>query len=227
MYEEALSLCSICTSESSFDQDAITYVSVPDIHKKYAYSIYQRGDYDGAITHFLLAETKFKEVLALFPELFPKNFSKFDVYLQDTSGFGNGRASSSAQGIHRAASAVALFCEKVRPTVKSLAEKAEKSRIYAATLGANPNKQPRQKSISEDFSSTLLLTMDTEELIRDAIILDSIYISALIHCIPARKPLIMSLLCKHNYCYVDSCSILIASQGNAYTGWYYIRYCLY
>ena len=217
VYEDALALCTLCSADTSFDREALNYVSVADIHRKYAYNIYQRGDYDGAINHFLMAETKFKDVLALFPELFPKNFSKFEVYLQDTSGYGNSTKGSGGQTISRAPSAVAAYCEKIRSNIKSLAEKADKLKQHSLNQGnsrANTSKY-------EDFANSqanLLLTIDPEELIRDAIILDTIYMSALIHCSPPRRTVIVNMLSKPNYCYVDSCSLMIASQGNAYTG---------
>jgi hypothetical protein len=200
----------------------LNYISVAEIHKKYAYNILQRGDYDGAISHFLLADTKFRDVLALFPEFVPKNFSKYEIYLQDSSGFANGGGGKQSAPSRGAASALAMYCEKVRPSVKALAEKAERLRSSSqldstrghSVAGAASFKG---RKYSED-SSTLLLTLDPEELIRDAIILDTLYVSALTHCNPPRRAAIVALLCKPNYCHLDSCSLMIASQGNAYTG---------
>lgn len=127
----------------------------------------------------------------------------------------------------RAASAIANYCEKIRPNIKLLADKAEKLRqhnlIHPTTT--NTNMKMNINTINnkvDDFKNTtaanLLLTVDPEELIRDAIILDTIYISALINCHPSRRSTVVSILSKPNYCHVDSCSLMIASQGNAYTG---------
>lgn len=237
VYEEALSLSSLCTADGSADVEVLNYISVTDIHKRYAYNIFQRGDYDGAISHFLLAETKFRDVLSLFPEFIPKNFAKYEIYLRDTSGFGGGSGSRQSSPSRGAASALALYCEKIRPSVKALAEKAEKLRSTQSMSGAAgqlhshshhhqqlhqqqpaaaANSMMRGRKHSEE-SSTLLLTLDPEELIRDAIILDTLYVSALVHCSPPRRSVIVGLLSKPNYCHLDSCSLMIASQGNAYT----------
>jgi len=222
VYEEALSLCTLCTTDGSADVEVLNYISVTDIHKKYAYNIFQRGDYDGAISHFLLAETKFRDVLALFPEFIPKNFSKYEIYLQDSSGFGGGGGGRQSAPSRGAASALAMYCEKIRPSVRELAEKAENLRSAQADpsmhTGAGGGVSYKGRKYSED-SSTLLLTLDPEELIRDAIILDTMYVSALVNCSPPRRAAIVGLLCKSNYCHLDSCSLMIASQGNAYTGW--------
>jgi hypothetical protein len=43
------------------------------------------------------------------------------------------------------------------------------------------------------------------------------YLFALMHCNPVQKTNIIELLSSPNRCQIESCSVLLASHGNAYT----------
>lgn len=78
---------------------------------------------------------------------------------------------------------------------------------------------------------------DPEEEIRQAVLLDTILVAALLRCFPARRGVVVSLLAAQdqyapgsfaglpigvtsetsNYCHIESTAILLASQGNALT----------
>lgn len=49
-------------------------VNVLSIHERYAYDLFSWGDYEGAVGHFLVAETPVEHVLSLFPSLAPPEF---------------------------------------------------------------------------------------------------------------------------------------------------------
>lgn len=49
-------------------------VNVLSIHERYAYDLFSWGDYEGAVGHFLVAETPVDHVLSLFPSLAPPEF---------------------------------------------------------------------------------------------------------------------------------------------------------
>lgn len=40
---------------------------------------------------------------------------------------------------------------------------------------------------------------------------------ALVNCQPSRRNATVQLLSSHNYCQVETCSVLLASQGNPFT----------
>ncbi|CAN0572743.1 unnamed protein product, partial [Ectocarpus sp. 12 AP-2014] len=65
-YEDALSLCAMCK-----DMSVLGSVNVLSIHERYAYDLFSWGDYEGAVGHFLVAETPVDHVLSLFPSLAP------------------------------------------------------------------------------------------------------------------------------------------------------------
>lgn len=43
------------------------------------------------------------------------------------------------------------------------------------------------------------------------------HLFALMHCNPIRRTAVIDLLSSHNRCQIESCSVLLASHGNAYT----------
>ncbi len=58
---------------------------------------------------------------------------------------------------------------------------------------------------------------DAEEEIRRAQLLDTVLLSALVNCSPSRRGAVVELLAGPNRCQIESCSVLLASQGNSYT----------
>lgn len=47
--------------------------------------------------------------------------------------------------------------------------------------------------------------------------LDTMLLSALVSCHPSRRGAVVELLSGPNRCQIESCSVLLASQGNSYT----------
>jgi hypothetical protein len=58
---------------------------------------------------------------------------------------------------------------------------------------------------------------DPDEEIRKAQLLDTMYLYALMNCATIRRPAVVDLLSSPNRCQIESCSVLLASHGNAYT----------
>lgn len=58
----------------SQDMSVLGSVNVLTIHERYAYELFSWGDYEGAVGHFLTAETPIEHVLSLFPSLAPPEF---------------------------------------------------------------------------------------------------------------------------------------------------------
>lgn len=56
------------------DMSVLGSVNVLSIHERYAYDLFSWGDYEGAVGHFLVAETPVDHVLSLFPSLAPPEF---------------------------------------------------------------------------------------------------------------------------------------------------------
>lgn len=56
------------------DMSVLGSVNVLNIHERYAYDLFSWGDYEGAVGHFLVAETPVDHVLSLFPSLAPPEF---------------------------------------------------------------------------------------------------------------------------------------------------------
>lgn len=58
---------------------------------------------------------------------------------------------------------------------------------------------------------------DPDAIIKRAQLLDTMYLFALMNCSPDRKQAVIELLASPNRCQIESCSVLLASHGNAYT----------
>lgn len=56
------------------DMSVLGSVNVLSIHERYAYDLFSWGDYEGAVGHFLTAQTPVDHVLSLFPSLAPPEF---------------------------------------------------------------------------------------------------------------------------------------------------------
>lgn len=56
------------------DASVLGSVNVMSIHERYAYDLFSWGDPEGAVGHFLIAETPIEHVLSLFPSLVPPEF---------------------------------------------------------------------------------------------------------------------------------------------------------
>jgi hypothetical protein len=129
-FEEALNICALCKS-ASLGRD----VDVELIHEKYALSLFQKGDFDGCVQHYIAGKSNVVAVLMLFPDLVPvvlqTTFSNVSRQGQSRTtssrgGAAMGSGTPSAWGpmnrlsgvvLSRAAVALVAFCEHHRPLV--------------------------------------------------------------------------------------------------------------
>lgn len=233
-YEHALSLCALL---SDSDPEVLAYISVPSIHEKNARSIYNKGDFDGAIAHFLLAETPFMSVLGLFPDIVPQQLQqKYGLCAPAAApvaaaatadGGGNSSSSSSSRRaqklpkeiVARAALALVQYCERLRPAVKALADNSDKQTTRSLSAIAISGYNP---SLSASFSSygdpSGTAFDDVDDAVREAIVLDTVLLAAYVNCAPPRRAAVVDLLSKPNRCQMESSSLLLSGLGNAFTG---------
>lgn len=83
---------------------------------------------------------------------------------------------------------------------------SERAQADLARLTLNDSTFPLQEYIS-----------DPDEELRRAQLLDSVLLFALVNCAPSRRNATVQLLSSPNFCQVETCSVLLASQGNPYT----------
>ena len=98
------------------------------------------------------------------------------------------------------------FCESCRAAVRSSAERAE--RIKGAGIGA--------PAVSMEDA---LLQSDPDDAIRAAELVDTVLLSALVHCSPPRRSAVIELLSSPagNRCNIECCSVILAQQGVVFT----------
>jgi hypothetical protein len=195
LYEEAINLCSLCPNSSQLRD-----IDIPRIHEKFAFSLFQKGDFEGAISHYILANTELLSVIAKFPDLVPVSLHSWVGLTNSNSNKGK---TSSLDGmiLHRAAAALVHFCEQYRSNVRQQEERAQK--VKSAGIGAAV--QHPTDDADPDFT------------IRKAEILDTVLLSSLAQCSPPRRTAVVDLLSTSNSCHIESCSVILASQGNAFT----------
>jgi hypothetical protein len=194
--EDALSLCKLSPHPIHLKD-----VDVAAIHEKFAMMLFQKGDFEGAVSNYIAANTNPLIVLPLFPDLIPTALRA----ALGPKGNGSGEGSKlSREILLRAASAVVQYCEHYRPKVKKQALAAE--RIRGAGIGG-----------MVDDIDELDLTVDPNQALKTAELLDTVYLNALLHCAPPRRAAAVDMLSSRNHCHLESCSVLLASQGNAFT----------
>jgi hypothetical protein len=190
LFEEAINLCSLSPNVGQ-----LADIDIHRIHEKFAVSLFQKGDFEGAITHYIAAETNVTNVIIQFPDLIP-------TQLHTALGISSKSKGSKLSGmiLHRAAAAMVQFCEHHRDSILSIADRAEK--IKTAGIGAILN--------SED------LVVDPEEARKAHELLDTVLLTSLIDCSPPRRAAVVDLLSGPNRCHIESCSVLLASQGHSF-----------
>ena len=134
-FEDALNICALSRSSAS-----VRDVNVELIHEKYALSLFQKGDFDGCVSHYIAGKSNVVAVLMLFPDLVPVVLQTVyasitrAVRAQSTGsvrGAGSGIGTPSGWGqmnkltglvMNRAAAALASYCEYHRAGVCSYDE---------------------------------------------------------------------------------------------------------
>ena len=182
-FEEALSLCSLCATikaDESSDVDQQWHVdeaAVKSIHQRYAFSLHQKGDFEGAVIQYIAGGSSPATVMAMFPELIPHSL----LTALQPSGLGPNLGLSSVAPppaamprlsgmiLNRAASALVSFCDHHRPAV------------LAAATAALAQRERDSMGGSKDMGAA-----DPDENVRVAVLLDTVLLAANMGCSPPR-----------------------------------------
>jgi MinD-like ATPase involved in chromosome partitioning or flagellar assembly len=214
-FEDAINLCALCLANPQ-----IRDIDVAGVHEKYALSLFQKGDFDMAIQHYIKAKATPQKVLILFPDLVPVVFygylgiSSQSISTGTRAGSSGTSVSTSARMtgvvLTRAAAAMVNYCHYYRMVIKSKVEVAEKYKAASMTAA----------TALENLET--LVVSDWEDVLRIAEIIDTVLLCALINCSPSRRHLVIDLLSNasspyKNRCHMESSATMLASQGNAYS----------
>lgn len=236
-FEEALALCGSCPPET----DArMMDVDVSSIHERYGTVLYQKGDFDGAITNYLIAKTDIILVFMLFPDLVPQSVLQQYIsscgvtYTSLLASNGSSTVSQNAPSsssklstiiLHRAASALVNFCEQLRQKTTEMADKAEISKATGVGAGFGGASDILSSSILSGFSNPFETqsaenVLSADDLIRRSVLLDTVLINSLVassSLSSTRKNAVIEVLASNNRCHIEHCAVLLASQGNSFT----------
>ena len=281
MYQDAINVCAACRSPRLDAELAAYNIHVPEIHHQFANALHAKGDFEGAINNFIPARTKASDVIALFPDFI--SASLYAAFSSCTEGItlpprtaANTRLSGTV--LHRAAAALVLFCEYHRPKLRGYIDRLEAvdlERGNFSSSGSNRRTTIEQEDENSDDgysqssysdsrgithqrrteSSSASATMSLAEAQAVAVLVDTVYLSALVNCSPARRGGVLDLLTElppvqpnsasssqnssshstsvtsrrkltgsigynrdfGNQCHVESCAVVLASQGSAFT----------
>jgi hypothetical protein len=96
-FEESLNICALCKSPA-LGRD----VDVELIHEKYALSLFQKGDFEGSMQHYIAGKSNPVAVLMLYPDLVPVVLQTAYAHLgrlgKPSNAGGVGPSSSSSSG---------------------------------------------------------------------------------------------------------------------------------
>ena len=179
-------------------------------------SLHQKGDFEGAIIQHIAGDTNPALVIAMFPELIPHALlSAMPGGSTPNLGLPSISASTvvlprlTGNILHRAASAVVLFCEHHRAAVSAAANTAIDQRTMSS---ASALLQMSDHSNSKDASCS-----DPDERVRVSVLLDTVLLASNMGCNPPRKQAVIDLVSSpRNRCHIESCSVILASHGNAF-----------
>ena len=137
--------------------------------------------------------------------------------------------------LHRAASAIVNYCEKKRPQVTAEAEQAEyrskislSSSLSGSYVGGSGNGSDSGSNSKAALMELLaekpenIVPGSPQDFIRRAVLLDTVLVCSLVSSSPlstTRRQAVIDVLAnpKGNRCHIESCAVLLASQGNAFT----------
>ena len=178
----------------------LSSVNVEDIHEKYAFLLYSKGDYELASQHFISAKISVLRYFTLFDEFVPLSLQPSFEILVENAGLDSSNARKeklTGQSLNCAAAAVATFCAHHRGAIRKAATDFEDEK----------NRGSR--------GSTMVF-QNEEDPIMLAKLLDSILLSALVGCSPPKHDVVCKLLMEPNCCDVEGGALLLSSHGNAY-----------
>ncbi|CBJ28092.1 conserved unknown protein [Ectocarpus siliculosus] len=216
-YEDALSLCAMCK-----DMSVLGSVNVLSIHERYAYDLFSWGDYEGAVGHFLVAETPVDHVLSLFPSLAPPEFVPPGGSLQGPNTPKKGPTSSGEPprqltGVSRsrAASAVMTFLERHRPAILAAAEREDCQKADDAEDADGPAEASPAAGGEGDGGGSG--NSDNDGKAGDTLVLlDTMLMSSYVQCSPPRHSALVELLSGPNRCSLAACAPLLAASGPSF-----------
>ncbi|CAM9684429.1 unnamed protein product [Pylaiella littoralis] len=220
-YEDALSLCAMCK-----DMSVLGSVNVLNIHERYAYDLFSWGDYEGAVGHFLVAETPVDHVLSLFPSLAPPEFVPPVGSLQgptnpNTGSTPSGEAPRQLTGVSRsrAASAVMRFLERHRAATVAAAEwedcqKADASDSEGDAVGGSKGAAQGVGGDGDDGNAAA--SVGDGKAVGTLVLLDTMLVSSYMQCSPPRHSALVELLSGPNRCSLEACAPLLAASGHSF-----------
>jgi len=214
MYERALHLVTLCQGQQARDRDRgslLVGVDLRRLQELQAHSLWVAGDLERAVSHFLRARTPLARLLRLVPAELLAPLSALLALQRDDDDDAPLAAPALPPGqLPRAAAALVTFCEARRPQVLRRAAAAEQLRRSGTVLPeACPDPDPEEA------------VWDPEEALRQATLLDSVLVTALLGCRPARRAAVVALLAGEqqcgqggsNHCHMDSLAPLLAQLG--------------
>ncbi len=216
LFEEAITLYTMFSENGSVVPPG---VDPSKLYEQCGAALLNNGYFDKAVLNFIAGGTDFMAVVRLFPDLVP-------LPLHAVIGVGVASAASGARkligaALQKAAAALVTFCDHHRPRIEKRALRAEAIRssgIIASNsiMGGHPaHHRKGAAGLGSDQDESYI--SDPEEEIRRAVVLDTVLLSSLVNCFPSRRAAAVELLSSPNRCQIESCSVLLASQGNSYT----------
>jgi tetratricopeptide (TPR) repeat protein len=195
-YEEAISLY-----RQSVDVVDLGNVNIGEIHEKYAYLLYSKGDYESAAANFISADVPPLRFFMLFPDLVPISMTKSFGNIIENAGLervdvenGQHNKNMSDPAVKRAAAAaMANFCLHHRAGVQAEADRSEGR---------------------HDTQGQMRFQNHEEDAVVLAKLLDSMLISALVGSGSPQKDAVIRLLKEPNRCDLEGGALLLSSHGN-------------
>ena len=207
-YEDALALCGAAGVAAS---------AAYAIEARFAYALYARGDFEGAVHHWLRSSATVTpaDVAALFPLLCPADLAA-KLQAQSQSWLQRQDAGPPEKvdalrhppqlrqaSLSRAAAAATRYFEVVRDRL-----------VASDTTTAAGQRRPSQRSAARGDMVDASLSMDPEKRERDWKLVDTMLVSARLLCAPPRVDDIIALLKRSDqHCELESVAPLLAAGG--------------
>lgn len=194
-------------------------VDVAAIEERYAYALYSRGDFEGAVQHWLAADTSPVNVAALFPALCPPGLVQSNNLLARGGASAENDEDASPEkkealrhppqlrqaSLSRAAAAVTRYLEETR------------NRLLHTNEGTSRSASSSSASRPARKSTTAVRPGDDAALAESLKLVDTVLVAARLHCSPPRVADVVALLKSPDQrCELESVAPLLAAGGPAY-----------
>lgn len=212
-YEDALALCAARDVKRGRDM-----VDVAAIEERYAYALYSRGDFEGAVQHWLAADPPPGDVAALFPALCPPGMQHALATARAEEDDASPEKRDAMRhppqlrqaSLSRAAAAVTRFLEETRSRVLAAASSRGRQNHQMPQAGRQAVSR-RMAGASRRQSADDAQLEDTLKLV------DTVLVSARLNCSPPRVGDVVELLkSPDQHCELESVAPLLAAGGPAY-----------